>query len=135
MLALLIEEYGVTFKYLPWKKYVTSIADALLPLDVHKMKIQEEEESTILSGSENNSISNIKSAILMYTALIFKEQAKVKRQGLREKGSAQPHYSIQYVEGYDFLCYKEKIYIPQSLRQMTKSTVMVSWIFTSSGTD
>jgi hypothetical protein len=58
----------------------------------------------------------------MHTALIFKEQAKVK--GLREKGLAQPHDSIQHIEGYDLLCYKEKIYIPQSLIQTTKSTVL-----------
>jgi hypothetical protein len=49
--------------------------------------------------------------------LIFKEQAKVKDIALREKGLAQPHYSIQHIEGYDLLCYKQKIYIAQSLRQ------------------
>jgi hypothetical protein len=38
---------------------------------------------TILSGSENNSISNIK--FPMHTALIFKDQEKVKEPGLREK--------------------------------------------------
>jgi hypothetical protein len=43
----------------------------------------------------------------MHTALIFKEQAKVKGLGLREKGLAQPHYSIQHIEGYDLLCYKD----------------------------
>jgi hypothetical protein len=43
----------------------------------------------------------------MYTALIFKEQAKVKKPGLSEKGLAQPHYSIQHIEGYDLLCYKD----------------------------
>jgi hypothetical protein len=48
----------------------------------------------------------------MHTALIFKEQAKVKNLGLKEKGLAQPHYSIQHIGGYDLLCYKEKIYIP-----------------------
>jgi hypothetical protein len=42
----------------------------------------------------------------MQTALIFKEQAKVKEPGLREKRLAQPHYSIQHIEGYDLLCYK-----------------------------
>jgi hypothetical protein len=51
----------------------------------------------------------------MHTALIFKEQAKFKNVGLREKCLAQPHYSIQNIEGYDLVCYKEKIYIPQSL--------------------
>jgi hypothetical protein len=56
----------------------------------------------------------------MLTALIFKEQAKVKESGLREKGLAQPHYSIHHIEGYDLLCFKEKIYIPQSFRQTTK---------------
>jgi hypothetical protein len=62
----------------------------------------------------------------MHTALIFKEQAKVK--GLREKSVAQPHDSIQHIEGYDLLCYKDnkqKIYTPQSLRKYTKSTVLV----------
>jgi hypothetical protein len=80
---------------------------------------------TLFSGSENNSISNIKYKIAMHTALIFKVQEKVKEPGLREKGLAQPHYSIKHIEGYDHLCYKEKIYIPQSLRQATKSTVLV----------
>jgi hypothetical protein len=32
---------------------------------------------------------------------------KVKEVGLREKGLAQPHYSIQHIEGYDLLCYKD----------------------------
>jgi hypothetical protein len=61
------------------------------------LKIQEEEEQQqeeeslkILSGSENNSITNIKLTIPMHTALIFKEQAIVKQPGLREKGLFQP---------------------------------------------
>jgi hypothetical protein len=61
----------------------------------------------------------------MHTELIFKEEAKVKNIGLIEKILAQPLYSIQHIKGYDLLCYKEKIYIPQSLRQATESTVMV----------
>jgi Integrase zinc binding domain len=52
----------------------------------------------------------------MHTALIFEEQMKV--QGLREKGLSQPHYSMQ---GCDLLCFKDKIYIPQSLRQRVLS--------------
>jgi hypothetical protein len=48
----------------------------------------------------------------MYTSLIFNEQAKVK--GLKEKSSAQPHYSIQHIEGYDILCYKESKQEPHS---------------------
>jgi hypothetical protein len=55
---LLLEEYGVTFEYLPGKKNV--VVDALSRLDIDSMKIQEEEVLTLLSGSENNSISNIK---------------------------------------------------------------------------
>jgi hypothetical protein len=122
---LLLEEYGVTFEYLPGKKNVAAIADALSRLEIDSLKIQEDKEEvlTLLSGSENNSISNIK--FPMHTALIFNEQEIVKEPGLREKGLAQPHYSIQHIEGYDLLCYKEKIYIPQSLRQTTKSTVLV----------
>jgi hypothetical protein len=101
---LLLEEYGVTFEYLPGKKNV--VAGALSRLDIDSLKIQDytEELLLLISGSENNSTSDIKFPI--HTALIFKEQAKVK--GLREKGLAQPHYSIQHIEGYDLLFYKEK---------------------------
>jgi hypothetical protein len=104
---LLLEEYGVTFEYLSGKKNVATVADALSCLDIDSLKIQEEELLTLLSGSENNSISNIKLTIPVHTVLIFKEQAKVKEYGLREKGLAQPHYSIQHIEWYDLLCYKE----------------------------
>jgi hypothetical protein len=105
-----LKEYGVTFEYLPGNKQknVGTVADALSHLDIDILKIQEEEVLKLLSGSENNSISNIKSTIPMHNALIFKEQAKVKEPGIREKGLAQPHYSIQHIEGYD-LFYKEKI--------------------------
>jgi hypothetical protein len=102
---LLLEEYGVIFEYLPGKKNVGTVEDALSHLDIDSLKIQEEEVLTLLSASENNNISNIKFPIK--TALIFKEQAKVKGKGLREKGLAQPHYSIQNIEGYDLLFNKE----------------------------
>jgi hypothetical protein len=39
----------------------------------------------------------------MHTALIFKEQAKVKESGSREKGMAQHHNSIQHIEGHFLL--------------------------------
>jgi hypothetical protein len=112
----IILEIGVTFEYLSEKKQKNVVADSLSCLDIDSLKIQEEEVLTLLSESENNSISNIKYTIPMHTALIFKEQAKAKDTGLRQKGFAQRYY---------LLCYKEKIYIPQSLRQMTKSTVLV----------
>jgi hypothetical protein len=59
---LLLEEYGVTFEYPPGKKQknMATFADALSRLDIDSLKIQEEEVLTLLSGSENNSISNIK---------------------------------------------------------------------------
>jgi hypothetical protein len=51
-------------------------------LTFDSLKIQEEEETfTLISGSENNSINNIKLRIPMNTALIFKEQEKVKDIG------------------------------------------------------
>jgi hypothetical protein len=109
-------QYGVTFEYLSGKIQKNVVADALSRLDIVSLKIQEEEVLTLLSGSQNNSISYIKLSIPMHTALIFKEQAKIQEQGLREKGLALPHYSIQHIEGCDLICYKEKIYIPQSLR-------------------
>jgi hypothetical protein len=106
---LLLEEYRVTFEYLPGKKNVVSGADALSCLDIDSLKIQEgtEEVLTFLSGSENNSISNIKLAIPIHTALIFKEQAKVKDVRVREKGLAETHYSIQHIEGYHLPYYKD----------------------------
>jgi hypothetical protein len=86
---LLLEEYGVSFEYLPGKKNV--VADALSRLDIDSLEIQEEEVLTPLSGSENNSISNIQLIVPIHTALIFKEQAKVKELELREKGLDQLH--------------------------------------------
>ena len=109
---LLLKEYGVSLEYLPGKKNV--VADALSRLDIDDLKIQEEEVLALLSESE---FSNIK--FPMHTALIFKEQMKV--QGLRMKGLSQPHYSMQHIEGYDLLCFKDKMYIPQSLRQRVLS--------------
>jgi hypothetical protein len=100
---LLLEEYGVTFEYLPGKKNLGTVVNSLSRLDIDSLKIQEEEVLTLLSGSKNKSISKIKCTIPMHTALIFKEQAKVKDTGLREKGLAQPHYSIQHIEGYGLL--------------------------------
>jgi hypothetical protein len=48
--------------------------DALSHLDIDSLKFQDSKEEvlTLLSGSENNSISNIKLTIPMQTALIFK---------------------------------------------------------------
>jgi hypothetical protein len=42
---------------------VKVLADALSCLEIDSLKIQEEEVLALLSGSENNSISNIKSTI------------------------------------------------------------------------
>jgi hypothetical protein len=125
---LLLEEYGITFEYLPGKKNV--VADALSRLDIDSLKIQEETQEvlTLLSGSENNSISNIKSTTPMHTALIFKEYARVNVKGLREKGFAQPHYSIQHIEGYDLLCYKEK---KQDLHSYFLSKTCGMWLQSS----
>jgi hypothetical protein len=126
---LLLEVYGVISKCLAGKKQKNAavVANAVSCLEIDSLKIQEETEeaSTLLSGSENNSIIDIKLSFPIHIGLIFKEQAKFKEAGLREKGLAQPHYSIKHIEGYDLLCYKEKIYIPQSLRHKTKSTVLV----------
>jgi hypothetical protein len=38
---LLLVEYGVTFEYLPGKKNVADVADALSRLDIDSLKIQE----------------------------------------------------------------------------------------------
>jgi hypothetical protein len=58
----LLEEYGVTFEYLPGnkQKIVGTLANALSRHDIDSLKIQEEEVLTLLSGSENSNISNIK---------------------------------------------------------------------------
>jgi hypothetical protein len=61
----------------------------------------------------------------MHTALIFIEHAKGKDTGLREKGFAQPHYSIQFIEGYDLLCHKDKQQDRHCSIIGTNSTVLV----------
>jgi hypothetical protein len=62
----------------------------------------------------------------MHTALIFKEQEKVKQPGLREKGLAQPHYSIQHIEGYDLLVYKDnKQDLHSSIIETTSKSIVL----------
>jgi hypothetical protein len=74
----------------------------------------------------------------MHTALIFKQQAKIMEAGLRQKSLAQPHYSIQQIEGYEFLCYKDNkqdihsSIIETSIKEYFPGTMN---IYTSSGTD
>jgi hypothetical protein len=46
---LLLEEYGVTFDYLPGKKQKNVVVNALSHLDIDSLKIQEEEVLTLLS--------------------------------------------------------------------------------------
>jgi hypothetical protein len=60
----------------------------------------------------------------MHTALIFKEQAKVKQPELKEMVQAQPHYSIHHNEGYDLLCYKQNKQDLHSSIIEVKSTVL-----------
>jgi hypothetical protein len=59
---------------------VASVADALSRLEIESLKIQEKEVLTLLSGSENSSISNIKLTIPMHTALISKSKKKSRIQ-------------------------------------------------------
>jgi hypothetical protein len=42
--GLLVEEYGVTFEYLPRKKNVANVADTLSRLDIASLNVQEEIE-------------------------------------------------------------------------------------------
>jgi hypothetical protein len=88
---------------------VTTVADALSLLDIYSLKIQDNkgQKLTLPSGLENSSINKIKLSIQLYTALIFKEQAKVKNLGLQGKNLAKNHNSIQQTELYDLLYYKD----------------------------
>jgi hypothetical protein len=63
----------------------------------------------------------------MHTALIFKEQAKVKEPGLRERAYTNLITQYKILKGMIFFATKKskKIYIPQSLRQRTMSNVLV----------
>jgi hypothetical protein len=80
---LLLEEYGVTFEYISGKKQknMGTVADALSRLDIDSLKIQEEEILTLLSGSENNSISTINT-----NAYCLDLQRASKSQGIKRKG-------------------------------------------------
>jgi Integrase zinc binding domain len=112
LLWLLPLKKWATFEYLPEKTNV--VADALSCLDIDDLVIPQKEALSLLSESEH---SNIK--FPMHTASVFKEQIKV--QGLQDKGLSLPYSSMQNIEGYDLLCYKDKIYIAQSLRQQVLS--------------
>jgi hypothetical protein len=57
---LLLEEYGVTLEYIPGKKNVAAVADAISCLETNSLKIQEEEALTLLPESEKSRISNFK---------------------------------------------------------------------------
>jgi hypothetical protein len=103
---LLLEEYGVTFEYLPGKK--NDVADASSHLDIDSLKIQEEEVLTLLSGSKNYSISGIKLTTPMHTALISKEQAKVKDTRLREKGLLNLITQYNILKGMIFFATKKR---------------------------
>jgi Integrase zinc binding domain len=52
----------------------------------------------------------------MHTALIFKEQTRVNQLRETKTGLSKPHYYMQHIEGYELLCYKDELYIPQSFR-------------------
>jgi hypothetical protein len=64
---------------------VDTVADPLSCLDIDRLNIKEGEVLTLLSGSKNYRISNIKLANSMYTALIFKEQANVKSRNQEKR--------------------------------------------------
>jgi hypothetical protein len=86
------------------------VADALSRLHIEEVPRPIEEISTLLD--------TVVKAIIefpLHKALIYHEQLKGK--GLREKAADKPHSSLQNIEGYDLLCFKDKIYISQPLRQ------------------
>jgi hypothetical protein len=134
---LLLEEYGVTFEYLQGKKQKNVVADALSRLDIDSLKIQEEELLTFLSGSETTAsvISNEQSQCI----LPWSSKNKQKSRNQNWEKRASPTLITQYniLKGMIFFATKKayKIYIPQSWIYITKSTVQVPWILTSSGTD
>jgi hypothetical protein len=53
----------------------------------------------------------------------FARNSRLKYMNIVNRYSVLMHKVTSY---YDILCHKEKIYIPQSLRQTTNSTVLVS---------
>ena len=55
---LLLEEYGVTFEYLPGKK--NFVADNLSRLDIDELMIPQEEALTLLSESEKTYTSSLR---------------------------------------------------------------------------
>jgi hypothetical protein len=81
---LILDEFGVTFEYLPIKKNVTAVAYDLSHLDIDSLMIQEkkrkEEALILLSGPEHRSIINSKLTIPMHTSFIYKVQETDKNQ-------------------------------------------------------
>jgi hypothetical protein len=87
---LLLEENKVTFEYLQGKK--NSIVDGLSCYDIDSLKMKEEEVLTLLSGSDNSNIRNIKSKTLKHTVLFSTEQ--IKKQGCGIKRILMKWFSI-----------------------------------------
>jgi hypothetical protein len=83
---LFLEEYGVTFEYLPGNINVTVVADASSCLDIDSLKIQEETEEvlTLLSGSENKrfQINNPNAYCLDLQRASKSQGYRIKRKGI-----------------------------------------------------
>jgi hypothetical protein len=66
---LLLEEYGVTFEYLPGKQQKNVVADALSRLGIDDLKIQDNTEGVLTLPSDQKTttsvISNIKSQCIL----------------------------------------------------------------------
>jgi hypothetical protein len=76
----------VRFEYLTGEK--NAVADALSCLDIDSLKIKEvsEELSTLLSGSENSSISNIRLKSLNAYCLDLQKTRKIQGSRIKRKG-------------------------------------------------
>jgi hypothetical protein len=106
---LLLGEYGITFEYLSGGKNDNTYALSHLGIDSLKMHEKKKEGLKNLSESKHSSTSNIEVTILIHSTLIFNEKSNVKETRFRQKNLAQPHCSIQHIEVYDIICYKDKI--------------------------
>ena len=97
---LLLEEYGIQFQYLSGMQNV--VANALSRLDIEDITRPVKEIAALLNVAEETTTK-----LPMHTDLIFQEQ--IKTRGLREKATDKPSYSLQYIEGHDLLCFKDRI--------------------------
>jgi hypothetical protein len=141
-LFLFLEEYGVTFEYLSGKiQKIMALLRILYPvliLRAWRFKITKKKNYPFSQDQKKTAVSLI-SNHQSQCILPWSSENKQKSRNQDQEKRALSNLITQYIILKDMIYFAtnitSKIYNHQSLRQRTKSTVQVPWIFISSRTD